>query len=153
MFTVRKFNPKKVSWRAHVFGHKLSLKILFSLLNAINITPSQLNVININNMNHNARRTSMNEDKMIRMTLLKTDFRGDTTEPGLWTLLKTIYPLLEFAHHILSMINIPRRLLHIDILKVIILEGIFHIDLKHRSLVVHSQDTNGVKTSHMRECH
>jgi len=77
---------------------------------------------------------------MIRITLPKPYFRDDMVElikPGSWILLKTRYCIFEFAHHILPLSNIPKRLLHIDLLlKITIQEDILHIQLKYWLLVV-----------------
>ena len=80
MFIVNNFQSQNVSWPAHVFGHKLSLKMLFNFLNIITITFNRYNVININNKNHSTRRSPVDEDRMIRLALLKPHFRDDMTE-------------------------------------------------------------------------
>jgi len=80
---------------------------------------------------------------MIRITLLKSYFRDGTIQPmklGSRILLKAIYRLLELAHHIFLLSNIPKRLLHIDLLKVTIKEGILHIQLKHQPLMLTTRE-------------
>ena len=121
MFTVSNFNFKKVPWHVHVFDHKLSLKVFFNFLNTIIITSSQQNIININNKNHTTTRSPTDKNKIIRITLLKPDIRDNTAElikSGSQTFFKAIYRLLKLARYILLLRNIPRRLLHIDLLKV-----------------------------------